>query len=272
VTAPSGWIIHRYQTVASTMDNAARLAAVGARDRTAVVSLEQTAGRGRGGRAWSAPAGSALFCTLLIRPPVAPSQLSPLSLLTGVAVAAAIERLTDCPVRLKWPNDVWLGNDGDRAKVAGILVTSRLVDGQVDYALVGIGVNVRSRPDELPAGATSLLAVGVNTPVETFCGTMLEQFEEVYRDYLATAGRPSLDSWRARAAMLGEVVMIVEDTRERHGTFVDVDNDGAMLLRHDDGSISRIVAGDLVRGPKADPIRLASVPKVGTSSLDDHRD
>ena len=314
MSLPAGWVVHRYQTVTSTMDVAARLAAVGARDRTAVLSVEQTAGRGRGGRAWQAPAGSGLFCTLLIRPPVAPPRLSPLPLLTGVAVARAIEGFlsslpplpvtpsppahspilmgeglafplsrrsgpgTGCPlgvvagkgvrevppmVRLKWPNDVWLGDDVAQAKVAGILVSSRLAGGQVDYALIGIGINVRARPDELPPGATSLLAVGVETTVEALCAAVLGQFDEVYRDYLATAGHPSLDPWRARAALLGDEVTIEESHQQRCGTFVDVDDDGALLLRHSDGSLSRIVAGDLIRGPKLERAGSADLPKSG---------
>ncbi len=109
VTDDPGWLIHRYDSVASTMDVASQLARFGARERTAVVSTEQTAGRGRGGRSWQAAAGSAVFATLILRPPVAAHRLSTLPLIAGVAVAEAIERIAGCAVWLKWPNDVWLG-------------------------------------------------------------------------------------------------------------------------------------------------------------------
>lgn len=114
------WLIHRYDSVATTMDIASWLAWFGARERTVVVSAEQTAGRGRGGRSWHAAAGSAVFATLVLRPPVAARRLSTLPLIAGVAVAEAIESISGRSVRLKWPNDVWLGVEGGAAKVAGI--------------------------------------------------------------------------------------------------------------------------------------------------------
>src|SRR5215211_7858515 len=135
-TYDSGWLIHRFDSVASTMDVASQLARFGARERTAVVSAEQTAGRGRGGRSWHAAAGSAVFATLILRPPVAAQRLSTLPLLAGVAVAEAIERIVGCAAWLKWPNDVWLGLDAGFAKVAGVLVTTSLRGDTVDHALV----------------------------------------------------------------------------------------------------------------------------------------
>src|SRR3954454_21931664 len=117
MTDDSGWLIHSYDSVASTMDVAGQLARFGARERTAVVSSEQTAGRGRGGRQWQAARGSAVFTTLILRPHVAPHRLSTLPLMSGVAVAEAIEHVSDAAALLKWPNDVWLTADAAPAKV-----------------------------------------------------------------------------------------------------------------------------------------------------------
>src|SRR5215208_4674608 len=153
-TDDSDWLIHRYDSVASTMDVASQLARFGARERTAVVSAEQTAGRGRVGRSWQAAAGSAVFATLILRPSVAAHRLSTLPLIAGVAVAEAIERSAGCPVWLKWPNDGGGGGDGGAAKVAGILVTSSLRSESVDHVLVGVGINVLGGAQELPPGAT----------------------------------------------------------------------------------------------------------------------
>src|SRR5215210_5812787 len=124
------------------MDVASQLAQFGARDRTAVISTEQTAGRGRGGRTWQAAAEGAVFATLILRPPVAAHRLSTLPLIVGVAVAEAIERIAGCAVGLKWPNDVLLDVDAGAAKAAGILVTSNLRGESVDHVLVGVGINV----------------------------------------------------------------------------------------------------------------------------------
>jgi BirA family biotin operon repressor/biotin-[acetyl-CoA-carboxylase] ligase len=251
VSVPSGWVVHRYDRVASTMDVADALARFGAPDRTAVVSAEQTAGRGRAGRSWQAPPGSSLFCTLILRPAVAPERLSTLPLLTGVAVAEAIEETTREPVQLKWPNDLWIGTNPERRKVGGILTTSTLHGRAVNVALVGIGVNVSVEPDAPPPGATSLLAAtGVRIAPADLLDTLLARFDHAYAAFIATGGRPSLDGWLSRAALLGEPVTIEDAGRRHSGIFAGIDDDGALILNHPVTGTRRVVAGDLTRGPQ----------------------
>lgn len=251
MTPSRGWVIHRYDSVASTMDVAARLARFGAPERTAVVSAEQTAGRGRAGRAWQAPPGSSLFCTLVLRPQVAPNRLSTLPLVTGMAVAEAIEQLTGTPVQLKWPNDVWIGSDPVRRKVAGILATSALSGNRIDHVLVGVGVNVGSDVDTLPPAATSLrAATGLELASDDVLMGLLRRFERAYAAFLHADGRPSLEAWRTRAALLGERVTIEEDGNACSGIFTGIDDEGALLLQLDDRGVRRIVAGDVARGPR----------------------
>ena len=251
MTRELDWLIHEYDTVTSTMDVARRLALFGARHRTAVVSANQTAGRGRGGRLWTAPTGTAVFCTLVLRPPVAPDRLSTLPLVAGLAVAGAIEHIAGCAVRLKWPNDVWLGSDPDNAKVAGVLVASALHGDAVVHVLVGVGINVLARAEDLPPGATSIqAATGVASSPDEVFAVLLDQFDDIYADYVTGSGRPSLAAWRARAALLGEVVSVQDADRSLTGTFVDIDDDGGLLIQEAGQSIRKVVAGDLVRGPR----------------------
>ena len=252
MTRESGWLIHHYDTVTSTMDVARRLALFGARDRTAVVSANQTAGRGRDGRSWNAPAGTAVFCTIVLRPPVTPGRLSTLPLIAGVAVAEAIEHISGSDVRLKWPNDVWLGADSDNTKVAGVLVTSALRGNAVVHALVGVGINVLAGAERLPQGATSIqAATGVAVSPDEVFTVLLDQFDAIYADYVTEAGRPSLAGWRARAALLGEVVSVEDADRSLTGTFVDIDEDGGLLIQEPGQPLRKVVAGDLVRGPRS---------------------
>ena len=234
------------------MDVASQLARFGARERTAVVSREQTAGRGRGGRSWQAAAGSAVFATLILRPPVAADRLSTLPLIAGVAVAEAIERISGCGVLLKWPNDILLEVDDAAAKVAGILVTSSLRGDGVDHVLVGVGINVLVGARDLPPGATSIqAAMGVTiTPDEVF-QCLLECFARAYAAYVAADGRPSLSGWLARAALLGEVVTLEDAGSSLTGTFVGIDEDGGLLIEETAHQIRKVVAGNLVRGPRA---------------------
>jgi BirA family biotin operon repressor/biotin-[acetyl-CoA-carboxylase] ligase len=236
--------------VASTMDVASQFAWFGARERTAVVSTEQTAGRGRAGRSWQAAAGSGVFATLILRPPVVAHQLSTLPLVVGVAVAETIERISGYAVWLKWPNDVWLGEGSKAAKAACILVTSSLRGDNVDHVLVGIGINVLGDTEELPPGATTIkAATGVTVTPDKVLQSLLERFSDAYAAFVAADGRPSLSGWLARAALLGEVVTLEDAGRSRTGKFLGVDEDGGLLIEEPPHQIHKVVAGDLVRGP-----------------------
>ncbi len=250
MTTPPRWVIQRYPTVTSTMDRAGVFARAGGPEGIVVVSDQQTAGRGRGGRAWHSPPGAALYATLLLRPSVPPPSLATLPLVVGIAVAEALESLTAMPIQLKWPNDVWIGSDPERQKVAGILLTSAVAGQQVDHVLCGIGVNLTSPAEHLPPGGTSILTATAQAfapPV--VLDALLAAFAARYLEYLESNGQPVLNSWRARAALLGEMVTIEDAGQTRTGRFIDIDTDGALLLEQD-GEMHRVVAGDLTRGPR----------------------
>lgn len=249
-----GRCLIRLATVGSTMDEVARLAAAGEPEGTVVVAAEQTAGRGRAGRRWWAPPGTALLCSVLLRPPVAPVRLGVLPLVVGVAVAESIEAVAGLPCRLKWPNDVWLGDGAAGRKVAGILLTSRLAGAKVDHAVVGVGINVAVPVADLPAGAASIsVESGRCVGVEETLTRFLVCLDAGYRAYVDAGGAPSLAGWRDRAALLGEPVAVEIAGDRREGIMRGVDEDGAMLLEEGDGKVGRVVAGELVRGPVRRP-------------------
>jgi BirA family biotin operon repressor/biotin-[acetyl-CoA-carboxylase] ligase len=131
-------------SVRSTMDVAHALGAEGAAAGTLVLAEEQTAGRGRSGRGWRSRSGAGIWMTLLERPNDA-DALGVLSIRLGLKAAPVLERYTDEPVRLKWPNDLLVG----AGKVAGILVETRWRERQVDWVAIGLGVNVRRTDGEL---------------------------------------------------------------------------------------------------------------------------
>lgn len=122
----------------STLDQAHRLAAEGAPSGTLVIANEQTAGRGRGGKNWQSPAGSGLWITLIERPNHT-SGLGVLSLRVGLATAEALDRFASEPIRLKWPNDLYV----DGRKLAGILVEARWREQSIEWVAIGVGVNVK---------------------------------------------------------------------------------------------------------------------------------
>jgi BirA family transcriptional regulator, biotin operon repressor / biotin---[acetyl-CoA-carboxylase] ligase len=226
------------------MDDVARLAQSGAEEGIVVVADEQTAGRGRAGRSWHAPPGTALLCSILLRPAVTPDRLSVLPLLAGVAVAEAIEARAPVECRLKWPNDLWI----QERKVGGVLMTARTKEA-VDYVVLGIGVNLVGHPDDMPTGATSIQAeADVTVTPRKLLLTLLATLQSRYDGYLRSHGVFDVRPWKERAALIGERVTIADRDEVITGIFVGVDVDGALLLDIESG-MRRVVAGDMSRGP-----------------------
>jgi BirA family biotin operon repressor/biotin-[acetyl-CoA-carboxylase] ligase len=130
------------ESTTSTLDVAHRLAARGAPAGTLVIANEQTAGRGRGGKSWQSSPGAGLWLTLIERPGDS-SGLGVLSLRVGLAAAEALDRFAPEPIRLKWPNDLYV----DQGKLGGILVEARWREQAVEWVAIGLGVNVRAPKD-----------------------------------------------------------------------------------------------------------------------------
>lgn len=234
--------IVRLGVVDSTQDVAFALAGAGAPDGSAVVADSQRAGRGRRGRPWRDEPGASLLCSILIRPRLAPARWPLLSLAAGVAVAQALERTAAVSTRLKWPNDVVLG----QRKLAGILLESRpTTPGTV---VVGVGINVGQRqfPAEIAATATSVrLVTGRSVEREALLRSLLEELAMCRRRLEDDGFAPIREAWMARSATLGTLVR-VDGVR---GRAVDLDADGALVI--DDGrQRHRAVAGELVEEPE----------------------
>lgn len=150
------WQIWRYGRVRSTMDIAAELAEAGAAAGTVVVADEQTAGRGRLGRVWLAPPGVSLLMTALFRPPLSVARRSTLSREVAAHVADAVTEVTGVVPTIKEPNDLLV----DGKKLSGILIQTSIRGDQLDYLLIGIGLNVNLDPADLPfPNVTSLRAI-----------------------------------------------------------------------------------------------------------------
>jgi BirA family transcriptional regulator, biotin operon repressor / biotin---[acetyl-CoA-carboxylase] ligase len=183
----------------------------------------QTAGRGRLGRVWQAPGGTALLCSILVKPP-AGRRLPHLALVAGAAVADAVEELTDLAVQIKWPNDVMLR----RAKVAGILAEAR--DGAV---VLGIGVNVNQTQEQLPPRAGSLLtATGREWDRAVVLAAVLAALEQRYADWLAGGLDAVYDGLAPRDFLRGRRVNVDGTV----GTAIGIDREGRLevQLAHDD--------------------------------------
>jgi BirA family biotin operon repressor/biotin-[acetyl-CoA-carboxylase] ligase len=198
----------------STNERARELALAGAPHGTLVTADRQSAGRGRQGRAWTAPPGSAVLMSLVLRELSERNAALPLA--AAVAVCEALEPV-DC--RIKWPNDVWV----ERRKLAGILVEGRPQEG---WAVLGIGLNVSTSPDELPeelrATATSLRIAGLERDRDEVIESLLAALDR----RLTQPAREVLTAWRERDALLGERVR----WRGGEGTAAGIDDGGALIV------------------------------------------
>jgi len=202
----------------STNQRARELAARGAPHGTLVTAGEQTAGRGRQGRSWVAPAGSAVLMSLVVRE--LDDRFPLLPLVAAVAVAETCESLAPVACRIKWPNDVWI----EGRKVAGILVEGRPAEG---WAVLGIGVNVRA--DALPAELRSI-ATAVDADVEPALSAVLDSLAR----WLGRDGDDVLAAWRERDALRGERVRWAEGS----GVAAGIDDSGSLLVETDAGLVT----------------------------------
>jgi BirA family transcriptional regulator, biotin operon repressor / biotin---[acetyl-CoA-carboxylase] ligase len=192
----------------------------------------QTAGRGRLGRTWEAPPGTALLCSLLLKPP--PERNAPeLSLVAGVALADTLERTTGLAVQLKWPNDVMLR----RMKVAGCLAEAR--DGAV---VLGIGVNVNQASDELPDGAGSLRTLtGRTCDREELLASLLEDLAERYAEWLAGGLDAVYDGLAPRDFLRGRHVSV----NGTNGVATKIDRRGRLEIEVGHGRTVTVDSGDV---------------------------
>jgi BirA family transcriptional regulator, biotin operon repressor / biotin---[acetyl-CoA-carboxylase] ligase len=221
-----------HRTLGSTNARAQELAKAGAPHGTLVTAAEQTAGHGRQGRAWFAPAGTALACSLVLRDP---PLLLPLIAAVAVAdVAAELDAEGRAP-GIKWPNDVLLGG----RKVAGILAEGRLQEG---WVVLGIGLNVALAPHDFPPELRELATtLGRRAAdVDRALGLLLDALER----WLTADPAEMLAAYRARDALAGREI----SWNERRGTALGVADDGTLRVRTGDGEELRLDAGEVHLG------------------------
>ncbi|MDT0342310.1 biotin--[acetyl-CoA-carboxylase] ligase [Streptomyces litchfieldiae] len=218
---------------------------------TVLIAEEQTSGRGRLGRTWSAPPRSGLFFSVLLQPaPEVPAdRLTWLPLLAGVATAAAVARAAGVDTALKWPNDLLVTVDAEERKCGGILA-ERAEGGMV---VLGIGLNVSLRADELPVpGAGSLLLAGaVSTDRDPLLRACLRSLADWYTRWTRAGGDPEaaglLDTYAAGCATLGRRVRAeLPGDEELHGTAEALDGEGRLVIAADDGTRHPLTAADII--------------------------
>ena len=241
-----GRLLRYHDEIASTNIEAKSIADAGAPEGTVVIAECQTAGRGRLGRRWVSPAGKGLLFSVLLRPSLPMGEAHLLTLVAATAAAQAIETQTGVSPDIKWPNDLFIGDK----KVGGILTEVAGEQDEVDWVIVGIGLNVNTEYSELPVAlrrtATSLKMV-TGEPVDRsdLLAAILLSLEAHYRQAATDGFDETLSAFRARDYLLRRSVSV--ETREGPvvGKASGIDERGALLVELPHRQMRRFHSGDV---------------------------
>jgi len=243
----AGKTVHFARETDSTNLWIKRLAKEGAPEGTLALAEFQSAGRGRLGRSWEVPEGTSVMMSILLRPKFEPQYAPMLTLVMGMAVAKAVKKL-GFDVSIKWPNDVVVSHK----KICGILTEMGVRDGKIDYAVIGVGINVNIRefPDEMADKATSLyLESGREFDRSQIPGLVMEAFEEYYEKFAATCDLSGLkEEYESILANYNQPVRVLAK-EPYEGVARGITDGGELLVEKTDGTIVAVSAGEVsVRG------------------------
>jgi BirA family biotin operon repressor/biotin-[acetyl-CoA-carboxylase] ligase len=230
----------------STNTRAKELAAQGAPEGTLIIAEKQTNGRGRRGRSWFSPSGGGIYCSLILRPAMPPGETPRITLMTAVVAAETLMSLVKLNLKIKWPNDI-LANG---RKLAGILTEISADMDSVNYIIVGLGLNVNNlfenSPQDIKKSATSILIeTGNRVPRIKFIQNYLKLYEQYYDMFKKNNFESIMNRWRELADILGKQIKVDVIGKTHIGEVMDVDNDGVLILKDDQGGLQRIFSGDV---------------------------
>jgi BirA family biotin operon repressor/biotin-[acetyl-CoA-carboxylase] ligase len=240
---------HTFEEVTSTHDVAYKMALEGALEGVVVMAESQTQGRGRLNRSWISPAGKNLYLSLILRPDISPQVVPNLTYLGAVSTAEALAKSFSLKVELKWPNDVLMKG----RKLAGLLNEVKAEPDQVDFVVLGFGVNLNmgdeAFPPELRETATSVMReLGHSISRVEFTRCLLESIEARYEEFLNQGPDRIIEAWEGIARIRGKFVHVRSYGEVHRGVAEGLGRDGALVLRRGEEKI-RIVAGDLTETP-----------------------
>ncbi|ACZ49429.1 biotin--acetyl-CoA-carboxylase ligase [Anaplasma centrale str. Israel] len=240
-----GFVIHHTRVSRSTNLEAIELAQSGAPDGTVVIADEQTSGTGRYGREWHSPKGN-LYCSIITR---MDAQVAALSFLSSLAVGVTIEQVFEaynCStkkalIRYKWPNDVMV----DGKKISGVLVKTKMIGGEIDWAVCGIGVNIYAPPQYAASLHNHIPELKLSNL--ELLDLMLKNFAKL-SDVLKNMGFAQLRSlWMNRGHRPGDRICITTNNNTvMEGKFVDINTQGAMVLESDSGTLVSVNYGEIL--------------------------
>jgi BirA family biotin operon repressor/biotin-[acetyl-CoA-carboxylase] ligase len=239
-TALIGRKVYYYPSVTSTNSTARKLAQEGETEGSVVIAETQSAGKGRLARTWLTPKGN-LAVSIILKPTL--EQLSQIIMVTSLSIVRAIKNTCGINAQIKWPNDVLINGK----KVCGILVESEVKKKEVNYAIIGIGINVNFDPSSFPdiaLLATSLsYETGKQVSLVELCSAVFIEMEELYLKI--KTGIRIHDDWQKHMETIGRQIQVKSGSTVEKGIAESVTETGSLLLRRQDGSLIEIMAGDV---------------------------
>lgn len=231
------------KTVDSTNEEIKRKAHENARSGLVVISCEQTAGKGRLGRKWASNEGGVYF-SFLLRPELPPSDVSGITLAAGLGVCLAIRKFTGLDAKIKWPNDVIVGNK----KICGILTEMTAQTDMVDFVVIGIGINVlqESFPEEIAYKATSLKIETKSEPdLSELMHEIIATLDKTILSYLFGISQDDLKLYKSMCATIGREVSLVRNGEKLTGKAVDITADGELVVCLENGKKIAVNSGEV---------------------------
>jgi BirA family biotin operon repressor/biotin-[acetyl-CoA-carboxylase] ligase len=226
----------------STNLEAKRIADAGVHHTALLVAETQTAGRGRMNRSWESPAGLGLYFSLLLRPELKAADASLITLAAGCSLGATLKELGASPLLIKWPNDLLL----KEKKVAGILCEMKSTGSEVEYVVVGVGINLSQRPEDFSkevsprAGSLDFLT-GRKWDQEKILNQFLQNFFPEIKNLEKGGSADLIRRWEQESGLLGQKIRAVSDRRPLEGTVAGLSPQGHLRLQLADGSIENLI-------------------------------
>lgn len=238
-----------YDTIDSTNLEVRRLAEAGAEHGLTVIAEEQVSGKGRRGRSWLGKAGTGIWMSFLLKPEIALENSSMLTLITALAVAKAINEVTNVSCGIKWPNDLIVNGK----KVCGILTELSAQMDELNYIVVGLGINVNMEkfPDDLKDKATSLqIETGKRIYRAPLAAKVLEYFEKYYEQFIQTEDLSTFkDEYNHLLVHMNQKIRVIRGSKEMIYTSHGINERGELLAETASGKIESILSGEVsVRG------------------------
>ncbi|MDF2532712.1 MAG: biotin--[acetyl-CoA-carboxylase] ligase [Clostridia bacterium] len=236
-----------FEQVDSTNLYAKQIAEGGFLDGTVIMADEQLNGRGRMGRSWVSPKGKGIWMTIMLKPKINPADASKVTLLAACAICRAIEEICGLYTKIKWPNDIVLNGK----KLCGILTEMSAEIDEINYLIIGIGVNVNIDLDDFPKElqdiATSIkIEKGDKVIRKELAAAIINNFERYYKGFIKTGSiKDYINEYKEKSAVLGKEVIVKSSILELQGTVVDISEEGQLQLELKDGSIKEIISGEV---------------------------